>query len=376
MAISRTFAILSRTMQRIGIDVRLTYYRQGGIAGYMRQLVGALKPAPYDVLTLHNFRAAETLPFKRINCYTPCHHRFEALALGVELLSHRLDLLHSPDFIPPRFGAKHYVITVHDLAFLLFATLQTADSLRYYAGQIRRAVRQADQIIAVSQATKSDLMHLLDVPESKISVIWEGVAGSFKLLDAAEVAATLTPYRLLDDYLLFVGTIEPRKNLPGLLQAYSMLRGRYKDLPKLVMVGHKGWLSEDTFQTVKDLRLQKDVIWLEGVPDGVLPALYNGARVHLMPSLYEGFGFPPLEAMACGTPTVISDRGALREIGGNAALYVDPMEPESIAHGIETLLHDTTLYQTMRERGLKHVRQFNWGTAAAKTLDVYKKVLA
>lgn len=364
-------------MQRIGIDVRLTHYRQGGIAGYMRHLVTAMKPdARQNILTLHNFQAMETLPFTRVNCYTPCHHRFESIALGLELLPHRLDLLHSPDFIPPRFGAKHYVITVHDLAFMLYANLQTADSLRYYAGQIDRAVRQADQIIAVSQATKDDLIRLLNVPESKITVIWEGIAGYFRVLDAADVAAALTPYRLLDDYLLFVGTIEPRKNLPGLLQAYSMLRARYKDLPKLVMVGHKGWLSEDTFQAIKDLRLQKEVIWLEGVPDGVLPALYNGARVHLLPSLYEGFGFPPLEAMACGTPTLVSDRGSLREIGGDAAIYVDPTEPESIADGIETLLHDTGLYQTMRDRGLSHVQKFNWHTAAAKTLEVYKKVLA
>lgn len=358
-------------MKRIGIDVRLTYYRQGGIAEYMRQLTNALAALapPYRFHLLHNFRAQETLAFQRGNYYTPCHHRLEGIALGAEIFPRRFDLLHSPDFIPPLFGARRYVITIHDLAFLLYANIQTADSLRYYAGQIQRAVRQADHIIAVSHTTRDDLIRLLHVPSEKITVIWEGIHPRFRVLEHSVV-------QLPDDYLLFVGTIEPRKNIPNLLQGYAILKSRQKTVSKLVLAGQKGWLSEESFAAIEGLGLQEDVIWLGGVPFNELPALYNRAKILVYPSLYEGFGFPPLEAMACGTPTITSDRGALKEIAGEAALYVNPDEPESIAAGLQKLLSDENLYQTLRERGLAHVRQFSWEQTARQTLAVYEKVLA
>lgn len=369
-------------MTTIGIDVRLTYYRQGGIAEYMRQLVNALGrlDSPFAYKTLHHFRSQETLTpsraFRRVNCYTPCHHWLESIALGVELLPQRLDLLHSPDFIPPRWGAKRRVITVHDLAFLLYPNIQTRDSLRYYAGQIRRAVREADHILAVSQATKTDLIELLGVSPEKVTVTGEGVHPQYKVLDQEQVTAKLSSYSLHSDYLLFVGTIEPRKNIPNLLRGYAILKTRCASLPSLVLVGQRGWLAEASFQTISDLNLSDDVIWLENVPFDALPALYNGARLHLLPSLYEGFGFPPLEAMACGTPTIVSDRGALPEICGEAALYVDPEQPEAIADAIERLLSDSSLSDQMRQKGLQHVRQFTWSATAEQTLAVYKAVLS
>lgn len=369
-------------MQRIGIDVRLTYYRQGGIAEYMRQLVNALSrlEMPYWVKTLHNYRAVENLTpsaaFRRVNCYTPCHHRFESVALGTELLPHRLDLLHSPDFIPPRWGAKHRVITVHDLAFLLFRDIQTPDSLRYYAGQIERAVRQADHIIAVSQATKTDLMRLLNVPADKISVTWEGIHPQFQVLDQAAIIPILRRYGLPDDYLLFVGTIEPRKNLPNLLRAYAILMGRLPGIPPLVLAGQKGWLAEASFQAIEDYKLGEMVIWVDKFAFSDLPALYNGAKLHLFPSLYEGFGLPPLEAMACGTPNVLSDRGSLREVAGEAALYTDPDDPENIAEVMQQLLGDPGSYTDLVKRGLERVKLFNWQETAQKTLAVYRQVLS
>jgi glycosyltransferase involved in cell wall biosynthesis len=325
------------------------------------------------LLALHNFRMEATLgpPDSRVNCYTPSHHRLESVALGLELLPRRIDLLHSPDFIPPRFGAKKTVITVHDLAFLLFADIQTADSLRYYAGGIRRAVKQADRIIAVSAATRDDLVRLLDVPRQKISVIWEGLHPQFRPMESDAVRPILDRYHLPDDYILFVGTIEPRKNIPNLLKAYALLKTR----PKLVLVGQKGWLSDPVFDAIHALKLTEEVVWLEDVPFTDLPALYNGARVHILPSLYEGFGFPPLEAMACGTPTIVSDRGALREVAGEAALFIDPDAPESIAGALEQLLTDDSLRADLRARGLEHVKQFTWRAAAEKTLALYEEVL-
>jgi len=355
-------------LKRIGFDARLTFYRQGGIAEYMRQTLNGLASIGDSSLAfyvLHNFRATQSLPpGKRINCYTPCHHRLEGWALGMELLPHRLDLLHSADFIPPRFGAKKYIITVHDLAFLLFPNIQTPDSLRYYAGQIRRAVRQADHIIAVSAATKADLMNLLDVPDQKISVVPEGVHPQFR--------PTPPPSDLPRDYILFVGTLEPRKNLVKLLEAYALLHER----PPLVLVGQKGWLAEPIFHKIAELKLGDALIWKENAAFAALPALYSGARVHVLPSLYEGFGFPPLEAMACGTPTVVSDRGALREVVGENGVYADPDSAESIAAALEKLLTDDALHADLRARGLAHVQRFTWAASAAQTHAIYQAVLA
>jgi glycosyltransferase involved in cell wall biosynthesis len=367
---------------RLAIDVRLTYYRQGGIAEYMRQLTHALSDleAGLRYLMLHNFRAKETLTpdvrFQRINLLTPCHHRLESVLLGTELLPHRVDVLHSPDFIPPQIGAKKMIITVHDLAFLRFRDFQTQESLRYYAGQIERAVMQADHIIAVSEATQQDLIELLDVPSEKISVTWEGVHPAFHVMDEATIIQKLIAYPLPDQYILFVGTIEPRKNLPTLLQAYAALKDQRTDLPKLVFAGQQGWLHEATFAAMHDHHLNDDVIWLGSVPFDVLPALYNRAMIHALPSFYEGFGLPVLEAMACGTPTLLSDRGALREIGGDAALYVDPDTPESIAEGLRRLLEDEGLRETQRQKGLKRVKTFTWHATAQKTLAVYQQVSA
>ncbi|HLA44381.1 MAG TPA: glycosyltransferase family 1 protein, partial [Aggregatilineales bacterium] len=368
----------------IGIDVRLTYYRHGGIAEYMRQLVSGLAEIRSDnrFLTLHNFRAVETLApgsnFQRVNCYTPAHHRLESLALGTELLPRRLDLLHNPDFIPPRFGAKRYVITVHDLAFLLFEDIQTASSLRYYAGGIRRAVKQADCIISVSHATKNDLMRLLDVPENKIRVIWEGIHPQYQEMDKNIVAERLRAHGFpaLDDYILFVGTIEPRKNIPNLIRACTLLRQKYGITKKLLLVGQHGWLVEESLKAIDDSPFRDDIILTGAVAYEDLPVLYNGAGLHILPSLYEGFAFPALEAMACGTPTIVSDRGALREITGDAALLVNPDDPESITDAMYQLLTDSDLRFLQREKGLQHVRQFTWRKTAESTLAVYHEVLA
>lgn len=355
-------------MRSIGFDARLTYYRRGGIAAYMQHLLAALAElAPSEqIKVLHNFRAAEAIsPFPRINTITPCHHRFESSLLGLELLPRRFDLFHSPDFIPPRLGARKYVITVHDLAFLITTDILTQDAKRYYAGQIGRAVQQADAIIAVSAATKKDIMRLLNVPGDKIHVIWEGVSQHFRVLEGQ----IKLPYDLPREYLLFVGTLEPRKNLVNLLNAYSTL----PDAPPLVLAGAEGWLAEPIFEAMQPLG--ERVIWLQEVAYADLPALYNRATIHLLPSSYEGFGFPPLEAMACGTPTLISDRGALREVGGEAAYYVDPDDVESIADGIQTLLQDEALRHELRQRGLAHVKQFSWAQAAQQTYSLYQSLL-
>lgn len=368
-------------MLRFGIDARLTYYRQGGIAQYTYHLIRefAALDTENQYLILHSRKDRRNLAAapnqKRVACWTPAHHRFERSALSIELAPHHLDLLHSPDFIPPRFGRYRKVITIHDLAFLLYPDILTPDSRRYYADQIRDAAARADHIIAVSEATRNDVINMLDAPPEKVTTIPEAADARYRPLPPAEIERVKKAHHLPQDYLLFVGTYEPRKNLGGLLRAYDQLRAELRDAPPLVIAGHRGWLYDQLFRLIEQLDLTQRITWLENPPDADLPALYNGARLFCLPSFYEGFGLPALEAMACGTPVVASERGSLPEVVGDAALLVNPDDPANIAAGLHRVLTDADLPAQLRQRGLARARLFTWRETARQTLAVYHTVV-
>lgn len=367
---------------RIAIDARLIHYRPGGIAEYTRHLItelAALDPqSEYSVL--HHVRAQENLTpapnFKRINIFTPSHHRLERWSLAAELLPRRLNLLHSPDLIPPAWGAQHRVITVHDLHFLHYPQYMTAESLRYYRDQAQWAVRTADHILVDSVATRQDLIDLLHVPAEKMTVHMLGVTPEFKPLPEAVVQDCRRRYGLPSSYLLFVGTYEPRKNITGLLDAYHLLRQTHTDLPPLVLVGRRGWLYEDIFAKVEALKLSDRVIWVENAPITDLPALYNGGLALVLPSHYEGFGLTALESMACGTPVITSDRGSLPEVVGDAGLLVSPDDPAEIAACMKHLLMDSALRSRLSAAGLARAATFTWRRTAEQTLAVYRRLLS
>ncbi|MGQ0602632.1 MAG: glycosyltransferase family 4 protein, partial [Anaerolineales bacterium] len=302
---------------RLGLDVRLTYYQHGGIAKYIRRLAALLPTLAPQHAHLHFYRRGHTETLsaaaQRMDCWTPSHHRLETVALGAELLPHRLDVWHSPDFIPPRFGYRRAVITVHDLAFLRYPQFLTAQSRRYYNGQVEYAVRRASAIAADSHATKLDLIERLRVPPESITVIPLGLDPEFHPRSAEEVDHVLAHHKLPRGYVLFVGTFEPRKNVVSLLRAYARLRAA----PPLVLVGNTGWLFEETARTIAELKLDSRVRVIENLPAADLPAVYTGAGVLVLPSHYEGFGFPVLEAMGCGTPVIVADRASLPEIAGD-----------------------------------------------------------
>lgn len=309
-------------------------------------------------------------------CWTPAHHQLEPWALGAELLPHRLDLFHSPDFIPPRFGARRFVITVHDLAFWRYPDFLTPESRRYYNGQIQYAVRHAAAIAADSTATRDDLIELLNVPAEKITVIHLGHDPAFRPQPAEAVADVLNELGLPRGYVLFVGTFEPRKNVPLLLEAYARWRARQPEAPPLVLVGNTGWLFAETHARIAELGLTGQVRILENVPGASLPALYTGAGVVVLPSHYEGFGLPVLEAMGCGTPVVISNRASLPEIAGEAALIVAELTAERLAEALERALGDTALRAELTRRGLERVKAFAWEQTARATLALYQRALA
>ena len=368
---------------RIGIDARLTGYREGGIAEYTRRLIEALARLDQttDYSILRAARPARAVPnlapannFRMVPAWTPCHHRFERMTLSLEAARLRLDVLHSPDFIPPCFGAKRYVITVHDLNFLHYPQFQTADSLRYYSGQIGAAVKQADHILADSQATKDDLNRLLGVPPEKVTVHMLGVDPAFRPMHADAVRAVRERLGLPLGYLLFVGTFEPRKNIPGLLDAYAALCADLPDVPPLVIVGRRGWLYESVFQKVSALRLDNQVRWLEELPFADLPAVYNSAAALVAPSFYEGFGLTALEAMACGVPTVVANRGSLPEVVGDTGLMIDPDRPGELVEALRRILTDEDLRRRSAAQGLARAATFTWQHTAEIALTVYRRV--
>lgn len=366
---------------RIGIDARILAYRRGGIARYVEHLLLALATADphsdYSVLCnwRHRDRPRPGPNFRCVTTWTPCHHRLERWALGVEVSRLGLDLLHSPDFIPPAFGAPRFVITVHDLNFLYYPQFLTAESRRYYNEQVGWAIGRADHILADSEATRTDLIQLLKVPPQKVTAVPLAADPALGPRPASQVRTALVGYGLEPGYLLFVGTLEPRKNLAGLLSAYRILLDRKVTQAPLVVVGGRGWLYEDIFARVEALGLAGRVRFLHNVPDSDLSALYNGAALLASPSFYEGFGLPALEAMACGTPVVVSDRGSLPEVVGRAGVLVNPDQPESIAEGMARVLDDAGLRARLREEGLAQAAQFTWEETAHKTLRVYRQVL-
>lgn len=365
---------------RIGIDARLADYRVGGIARYTVQLTRAMRQLEtgHELVAIRSRRPKLQPPdipsHTAFVVRTPPHHWLERYALGWELRGARLDLLHTPDFIPPRGGPWRRVITVHDLAFLRAPWLVTSDSRRYY-GQVRRAVREADAVIAVSQATARDLLELADAPPEKLRVVYEAADEGLSPMPRSEAAEIVRlRHGVEGSYVLFVGTLEPRKNVPTLLQAFALLRREFPT--RLVLAGGRGWLSEDVFDTARHLALADGVAFLGEVSPSELRPLYCAAEALALPSLYEGFGLPALEAMACGTPVVVSREGSLPEIVGDAGVLVAAEDPNDIAHGLGWVLGNERFRATLIERGLARAATFSWERAARETLALFEEVAA
>ncbi len=298
----------------------------------------------------------------------------------VRTLNRLKDIVHLPNQHLGRYGnflKVPYIITVHDLIRYLdlkgYGTFIHPPNLRdrFYLSLDYKGIKKAARIIAVSQATKNDLVYYLGIPDEQISLVYEGI--DHKLFRPV-------PHRIYNDpYILFVSSEHPRKNFAGLLKAFSQLKGepRFKDL-KLVKVGKAGGPEVDfrgqTMKVINTLALVGDVILTDFVPEAELPAYYSGAEVFVLPSFYEGFGFPPLEAMACGCSVVTSNTTSLPEVVGEAGIMVDPHDTDSLAQAIRQVLTDAKLGDEMIRRGLEQSKKFSWEETAKETLEVYNKV--
>lgn len=326
----------------------------------------------------HKTPLIEAPNFRRATLYAPVHHRLEQYALALELYRFPIDLLHSTDFIPALHGPHKSVITVHDLAFLHYPHFLTAESAAYY-GLIDKAVVRADHIIVPSEHTRTDLIGQMGVSADKVSVIYEAANPMFAPLPVDETRRAMAArYGIPETYFLTVGTIEPRKNVTGLLQGFACLKEKFglSSPVGLVIAGSRGWLYDETLEAVRALNLGESTFFVGRVSDSDLQKLYVGARAHLHVAHYEGFGLPPLEAMACGTPTIVSNVTSLPEVVGDAALLVNPRDSEEIAVAMHRLLTDDALHAELCEKGLQRARTFSWEKAAQRTLEVYRQVVA
>jgi glycosyltransferase involved in cell wall biosynthesis len=394
----------------IALDYTTGIYPGAGIARYTRSLVWALAR-----LDRHNryslFYAARGLPrptpetaqadellaqhpnFRGVPAPFSVRQMFAAwqrlrLPLPVDFFTGRCDVVHSPDFVSPPHRTGADVITVHDLSFLVVPECAEPKLAAFLGKTVPAAVRRADGIIAVSNQTKRDLVRLLSVAESKIVVAHNGVDERFRLTttddsspsahrpttdDRRSSSAQLRQeLNLPSRFILHVGTLEPRKNLKRLVEAYGLLAPGQRSDTALVLAGRRGWLYEPIIQAAEEVnRNGGRVVFVDYVDDVDLPVLYSMAELFAYPSLYEGFGLPAAEAMAGGVPTLVSTDGALAEVTGKAALAVDPHSVESIAGGLQRLIEDEALRAKLAEEGPRQVAQFTWEASAEKVLSVY-----
>lgn len=310
----------------------------------------------------------------RIPCDSPgARLRFDQF--GIHALARQINasLIHYPANVGALRGSTPSVLTVHDLSFFREPAWFRWERALYYRQASRRSIRRAARIIAVSKATALDLEAILHVPGERISIIPNGCDPVFRPDPSGEEEALRTKMGLPKRFVLFVGTVEPRKNIPRLIEAFDRIAA---DIPQdLVIAGRDGWKTAPVYAALAAMQHRDRVHRVDFVPPGDLPALMRLPDAFLFPSLYEGFGLPPIEAMASGTPVLVGNTSSLPEVAGDAAVFVDPLDTASIAAGIVRVSTDDALRDSLREKGLLQARGYRWERAAAETRAAYAKAL-
>jgi glycosyltransferase involved in cell wall biosynthesis len=300
------------------------------------------------------------------------------LTLSAELRRRPVDLLHVQYTAPP-LAPCPVVTTIHDLSFEHLPETFKRRSRVQLRLTVRATARRAAHVIASSEYTRRDLIETYGLDPLRVTAIPLAVSPRFRPVEAeGELERVRKRYGIEGEYVLAVGSIQPRKNLARLVRAYSALRrerGR-SNLPQLVLVGKKAWLYGDTLTAIEEEKLGDSVVLTGYVSEGDLPALYTGARCFAYPSFYEGFGLPPLEAMSCGAPVLTGNLTSLPEVVGDAGLMVDPFDTGALAEGLARLIDDDALRASLRERGLTRARRFDWRDTARMTLQVYRRVMS
>jgi glycosyltransferase involved in cell wall biosynthesis len=356
-------------------------YRSGGISRVIYHLLAELgrdaRGHTYDVFVP---RAPETngfgiLRFHPSGAHTlrpPLRIAWEQTALPRQLASLKPDVMHGLAYAVPAAWTGPSVVTIYDLSFLRFPRAFNTANRIYLTAVTRATARRATRILTISEHTRRDIVRLLSVPEQRVDVTYPAAEKRFQLLPPAEVEAFRITRGLPRAFVFALGTLEPRKNLVGLLRAYARLRS---PRPPLYVAGGSGWRFSPIFDTVQELELQDDVQFVGFVPEDELPLWYNAARLFAFPSLYEGFGLPVLEAMACGTPVITSTAASLPEVAGQAAVLVSPQDTDQLAREMERVLNDPQLRTEMRAAGRIQASRFSWRRMTDQTVASYAQAV-
>jgi glycosyltransferase involved in cell wall biosynthesis len=362
---------------RVGIDARiLSNPRYTGIERPLLGLLEGLREIadPPEVLLYARGEPSGLLDLPSCARWRILKARFGWLTIALPLAARRdrCDVVYFPYPVLPPYCRLPTVAMIHDLGFVRFPKHYPAEMLRNLVEPMRRSARRATHLAAVSESTKRDLVELFGIGASKISVVYHGVGAEFAPVPNAQekVRARLGLER---PYVLFVGTVQPRKNLPRLIEAFARVVGEQGIEHELVIAGQKGWLAEESLRAPQKFRVEQRVRFVDYVPEDMLPSLYSAADALAYPSLYEGFGLPALEAMACGVPVLASKTSSLPEVAGDAAILVDPASVEAIAEGLAGILLDERLRADLREKGIARARSFTWANSARGLISVFHR---
>jgi glycosyltransferase involved in cell wall biosynthesis len=374
---------------RIGLNAQLLSlsqsYRGAGISWYIINLLknlGRVSPEGLAYSAFLSDRAfadpSLTLHFSRFPTHRPLVRIFWEQFVQPWALQHaKVDLLHALAFVAPVIAPCPYVVTVYDLSFLRYPEAFRPFNRWYLSRGTARSVKRAKVVIAISESTRQDVVNFLGVPPKRVHTVYCGTNADYRPLPAAEVDAFKLTHQLPDTFVLYLGTLEPRKNVDGLIRAYSLWREHQSDAPPLVVAGGKGWYYREIFELVESLNLTDSVRFPGYIPQHELTLWYNAATLFVYPSHFEGFGLPVLEAMACGTPVITSTESSLPEITGlegNARL-VNPTDDEALATAMADVMADADSRASMSEWGIRRAAEFTWEKTARETIAIYQNIL-
>ena len=370
---------------RIGIDATALPPNPVGAGNYIIQLVRTLA----NLDTGHEFVIFAQKHGRELIGELPSHHChwvvvpdlnpavrlvWEQLSLPALVARSKVDLLHSLHYTRPVALSCKSVVTFHDMTFFLYPELHTRSKRLFFPPAIRYSARHADALISISESTRNDAIRILGIPPERIFSVPLGISADFHPIeDRALLEQGRQTYHLPEVFILYVGLIEPRKNIPLLLKAYARLVDQ-DNPPPLVLAGRRGWMYDQVSRLIEQLKLGDKVQFTGYIPPQNLPIVYNLASLFVYPSTYEGFGFPPMEAMACGIPVITTAVSAMLDNVGNAGLLIPPQDELSLCGAMQTLLNDGQLREKYSKAGRLRAAEFTWKRTALETLNVYQHV--
>jgi glycosyltransferase involved in cell wall biosynthesis len=368
---------------RIGVEASSYYKNIAGTGVYIRSIIEILlrKKENKEIILFSNGRQSGLDLAKKRNMFKRLFNALKdiiwvQIGLPYNLIKNNIDILFCPAYIAPVLSPRPTVVTIHDASFLRYPN--TCDKLfRLYLKILLPFIkRRVDVILTDSFFSKDEIIALLKVPPERVQVVYCGCSKNFIVInDMIAIDNIRTKYNLPKNFILHVGTLEPRKNITALVLAFNLLKKKELIEHKLIICGSRGWYYDGIYNKVRELKLEKEVVFTGYIPDDDLPFLYNMADVFVFPSLYEGFGLPVLEAMACGCSVVTSSVSSLPEVVGNAGILVDPLNIDEMAEGILRIINDKSLKEDLIRKGIERVKMFSWENTAKQILDIFEETL-